>query len=54
MKIKTISDKGNMSYNYYIKQPKHMVEIKLNQILAKKPHLINALDGGVSHPVIRK
>ena len=43
-----------MSYEYYIKQPKHMVEIKLNQILARNPHLINSLDRRVSHPFIRK
>ena len=52
--IKTISAKRNMSYEYYIKQPKHMVEIKLNQILARNPHLINSLDRRVSHPLITK
>ena len=36
-----------MSYEYYIKQPKIMAEIKLNQILARKPFLFNALDRGV-------
>ena len=25
-----------MTYEYYIKQPKHMVEFKLNMIFAKK------------------
>ena len=52
MNIETISDKRNMSYNYYIKQPKHTVEIKLNQISARNPHLINALDRAVSHPLL--
>ena len=33
-----------MSYNQYIKQPMQKLEIKLNMIIAKKPHLINSLD----------
>ena len=52
MNITTISNERNMSFEYYIKQPKPMVEIKLNQIIAKKLHLINALDRGVKHPLI--
>ena len=43
-----------MTYEYYIKQPKHMVESKLNLIIAKNPHLINTLDRRNSHPLIRK
>ena len=39
--ISTINDKRNMSYKYYINQPKHMAKIELNQLLAKQPHLIN-------------
>ena len=31
-----------------------MAQIKLTQILARKPHLINALDRGVKHPLMRK
>ena len=31
-----------------------MVEFKLNQILAQNPHLINALDRSVSHPLVGK
>ena len=54
MIINTISDKRNMTYEYYIKQPKHMVEFKLNMILAKIPHLINTLDRRFNHPPIRK
>ena len=30
-----------------------MVEINLNQNFARKPHLINSLDRGVKHPLIR-
>ena len=43
-----------MSYKYYVKNPMHMVERRLNMIISRKPHLIKALDRGVSHPFIRK
>ena len=43
-----------MTYKHYIKQPKLMVEIKVNQILAQNPPLINGLDRHVNHPPIRK
>ena len=33
-----------MTYNYYIKQPMPMCEIKLNQLLHKNPELINCLN----------
>ena len=54
MKIETIIDKRDMSYDYYMKQPKPMVESKLNQILAKNSQLINVLDRRVNHPLIKK
>ena len=54
MNNKTISDKINISYKYYMKQPKRMVETKLNQILASKPDLINHLNRNISHSLIRK
>ena len=31
-----------------------MVELKLNMIKDKNPHLINAVDRSVNHPSIRK
>ena len=43
-----------MTNKCYIKQPKHMVESKLNQILAQNPHLNNALDRRVNQPLIRR
>ena len=43
-----------MTHEYYIKQPKHMVEFKLNMIIAKNPQLINTLDRHINHPLIRK
>ena len=54
MILKTLSDERNMIDEYYIKQPKHMVEFKLDMIIDKNPHLINALDRHVNHPLIRK
>ena len=44
----------NIAYEYYIKQPKPMIEWKINMILAKYPHLINKLDRTKNHPMIRK
>ena len=32
----------------------HTVEKRLNTIISKKLHLINSLDTGVNHPLIRK
>ena len=32
----------------------HMVERGINMIIFREPHLNNALDRGVSHPLIRK
>ena len=43
MSIKTLSDKRNMSYQYYIKNPMLMVERRLNMIASKEPHLVNPL-----------
>ena len=48
-----ITDQKNMTYEYYLTQPKPMLEWKLNAILAKNPELIKIL-GNSSHPLIRK
>ena len=53
MIFKTISDIRNMTYQYYIKQPKHIVEFELNMIIAKNPHLISTLDRRINHPPIK-
>ena len=44
----------NMTYEYYLKQPKSMCEIKLNEIIARNPRFINFLNTIISHPLIRK
>ena len=54
LNFKKFSNKTNMKYEYYIKQPKPMVEINLNQLFARKPRLVNPLDKGVKHLLIKK
>ena len=54
MKIKTTSNKCYMNYKYYLKQPMHMIERRLNMNVAKNPQLINSLSRGSGHPLIKK
>ena len=54
MKLSFISSTGNMTYERYLKQPKSMCEIKLNELIARNPKLINCLNRNISHPLIRK
>ena len=54
MNLKTLSNKRNLTYEYYIKNPMLMVERRLNMIISRKPRLINALDRSVKHLLIRK
>ena len=42
--IDIVSDKCNMTYEYYINRPMQAIELKLNMIIAKNPQLINSLD----------
>ena len=53
MNITFISDLRNMTYEYYLNQPKSMLEWNLNAILAINPELSKTL-GNSSHPLIRK
>ena len=43
-----------LTYNYYIKQPMPMCEIKLNQLLHKNPELINCFDRFLTYPFINE
>ena len=43
-----------MSCDFYIKQPMQRVELKLNKVFDKNPHLINALDKSANHTLFRK
>ena len=54
MKTSFISHIRNMTYEDYLRQPKSMCEIKLNEIIAKNPNPINCLNRNNSHPLIRK
>ena len=54
MNITTVNDKMYMTYGYYIKHPLPAVELKLNMIISKNPHLIKSLNRSHIHPLIRK
>ena len=54
MNIETFSDRWFMNFEYYIKQPMHMVELNLNMSIATNPDLINSLDRKINHSLIRK
>ena len=54
MNITTIKDKMYMTYNHYITRPMPAVELKLNMIVSKNPHLIKSLNRSQIHPSIRK
>ena len=43
-----------MTYEFYNTNPMHMVERRLNMIIARNQHLINVLDRRVNHPLVRK
>ena len=54
MKINIISDRCNMTYEYYINQPMSMYERKISMNNARNPHLINSLDRNKNPHLIRK
>ena len=54
MTINIISDKCDMTYEYYINRPMSMCERKININIARNPHLIKILDRNKNHPLIRK
>ena len=43
-----------MTYEYYMNQRMHSVELGINMNIAKNPELINSLDRSKTHPLIRK
>ena len=53
MNITFISDLRNITYEQYLKQPKSMLEWKLNEKLSGNPELIKTLKN-ISHTLIRK
>ena len=54
MRISFISSTRNMTHKCYPEQPKPMCEIKLKEIIAKNPKLINCSSRDICHPLIRK
>ena len=54
MTITTISKKRYITYDSYIKQPRQWVETNWNMLISKNPHLVNALERSINHPLIRK
>ena len=53
MNISTLNDKMYMTYDKYIKHPMQAMELKLNMIFAKNPHLISSLNRSHNHPLIQ-
>ena len=43
-----------MTYEHYLKQPKHMVERRLKEKLSRNLELIRAFHRNLSHPLIPK
>ena len=42
-----------MTYKYYLRQPMQMIERRLKKIIAKNQQLINSLNRGSDHTLIR-
>ena len=43
-----------MKYEHYINQPMQAVELKLNEIIVRNPHVIQSLDRTFNNTSIRK
>ena len=54
MNITTVNDNMFMACGYYITYPMPAVELKLNKMFSKNPHLIKAINRFHIHPLIRK
>ena len=52
--ISTVVAKLHIIYDKYIVHPMQAIEVKLNMILAKTPHLVTSLKRAHIHPLIRK
>ena len=53
MNVTFITDLRDMTYEYYLQQPKTMLEWKWNAILARNPNLVNTLKYS-THSLIRR
>ena len=52
--ITTINSKKFMTYNYYITRLMPAVDLKLNMIISKNPHLKKSLNRSNIHPLFQK
>ena len=50
----TISDRRNMTYNYYMNQPMSVFEGVINMNITRNPQLINSLDRKKNQPLIKR
>ena len=50
----SITNSNNITYEYYLKQPKTMLKWRLIEISARNPKLIKAFDRSLSHPPFRE
>ena len=53
MSIKSVSDRCNMTYKYYMNQPMQSVERRINMIIAENPQLINIFNRNENHPLLK-
>ena len=47
-----ITNSNNITYEYYLKQTKSMLEWRVNEKVARNPMLIYSFDRTVSHPLV--
>ena len=52
--VSNTSNKIHMTYDFFIKKPMQRVELKLNKINIKNPHLVNTLDRNIIQPLNQK
>ena len=54
MNFTVITNYSNLTYEHYLKHPKHMVEWNLNENLAENPEKIGVFNSKICYPLIRK
>ena len=54
MFVTVVGDRRYMKYEYYLKQPKSTLELKVNKIIEENPHQIKALARSNNHLLVRK
>ena len=54
MNLRTVNDEMYMTYEHYLKYPMPSIELNLNIIFSKNPHLIKSPNRSHIHPLIRK